>query len=132
MISLFILILFGVGVAFFATQNTQPTSVILGQYGFFDIPLYAVVLGAMLIGIFVSWLISIVGFVSTSMRLRGNEGRIHSAEEQIHKLEERNHQLELENLRLRDEGQVYDEEAHDPEEQRHSLNPFVKLRQRFS
>lgn len=110
----------------------NPPQLFLGQYGLFDIPLYAVVLGALLVGIFVSWLISIAGFVSTSMRLRGNEGKIRSAEEQIHKLKERNNQPEQENLRLRDEGQVYDEEPHDPEEQRHSLNPFVKLRQRFS
>jgi uncharacterized integral membrane protein len=132
MLSLFILILFGVGVAFFAGQNTQSTSVVVGPYGLQNVPLYGVILGAMLFGIFVSWLISLVGFVSTSMTLRGKEGRIKDAQDRIHKLEEQNHDLEIENTRLREEGQVVEHRTIDAPDEERSANPFVKLRQRFS
>lgn len=129
MLSLIILIVFGIGVAFFAGQNTQLTSIVAGPYGLQNIPLYSVVLGAMLFGIFVSWLISLVGFVSTSMTLRGKEGRIRDAEAQNHKLVDRVHALELENERLRGDTKVIEERAHD---EHHAVSPFVKLRQRFS
>ena len=131
MLSLFILILFGIGVAFFAGQNMQATSVVFGQYGLQNVPLYAVVLGAILFGIFVSWIISLVGFVSNSLTLRGKEGRIRDAETHVHKLEERVHKLELENERLRGEEHVEKHVTSEPVEKR-PLNPFVKIRQRFS
>ncbi len=129
MLSLIIIILFGIGVAFFATQNTQLTSVVFGQYGFVDIPLYTVVLGAILFGIFVSWVISLFGFVSNSMTLRGKDGRIRDAQSQIHKLESRVHELEVENEHIRGEKKVVESVPH---EETKPVNPFVKLRQRFS
>jgi uncharacterized integral membrane protein len=125
MLSLFILVLFGVGVAFFATQNSQVTSVVLGPYSLANIPLYMVVIGAILFGILVSWIVSLFGFISTSMTLRSKDGRIRSTESRIR-------QLENENAALRDE--LDDNEHHVPiqTEETHHTNPFVRFRQRFS
>ena len=131
MISLLILIVFGIGVALFATQNTQPTSVFFWQYGLMDIPLYVVVLWAILFGVFISWLISLVCFLSTSLTLRSKDGRIHDVETKNHRLEDRIHELELENERIRGEDHTETHVTSEPEEHR-PLNPFVKIRQRFS
>lgn len=129
MIGLVILIIFGIGVGVFATQNTQNTSVVFGQYGLVDIPLYFVVLAAILFGIFVSWLISLVGMISTSLTLRSKDGRIRDSMSRIEKLEQRNHDLETENAELKSQK---NREQHVTREESHHPNPFVKLRQRFS
>lgn len=130
MLSLFVLILFGIGIAIFATQNAQLTSLTVGPYGFAGIPMYAVVLAALLVGIFVSWLISLVGLVSNSMTLRGKDGRIRDAEHKIHNLEQKNHDLEIENSKLRGEKHYVESEVNDDD--RPHTNPFVRFRQRFS
>lgn len=132
MLSLFVLVLFGILAAIFAGQNTQPTSVVIGSYSLQNVPLYGIILGSMLFGVFVSWLISLGGILSNSMTIRGKEGRIRDANAKIHKLEERNHELEVENAQLRGE-EKYEEHGHDERhEENASPNPFVRLRQRFS
>jgi hypothetical protein len=105
--------------------------VFIGQYGLQGIPLYAVILGAILFGIFVSWIISLVGLISTSLALRSKDGKIRDAETQTSKYEERIHELELENERLRGEGRISPAAVEEHIEHT-SLNPFVKIRQRFS
>lgn len=132
MFSLIILFIFGFLAAIFAVQNTQSTSVAFGQYGFTDIPLFAIVIAAALFGVFVSWLISLTGNISTSMSMRSKEGRIRESEAHIHKLEDRIHRLELENERLR--GDNGDERHYEVEErvEHRPANPFTKIRERFS
>jgi len=129
MFSLIILFIFGFMAAVFAVQNTQLTSVQFGQYGLTDIPLFAIVLAAALFGIFVSWLISLTGNISASMAMRGKDGQIKNARTEIAKLEKRIHDLESENDQIRHDARTH--EFHQPAEDT-SLNPFVKIRQRFS
>jgi uncharacterized integral membrane protein len=131
MFSLIILFIFGFMAAIFAVQNTQLTSVQFGQYGFTDLPLFAVVLGAVLLGVFVSWLISLTGNISASMTLRGKDAQIRDTKAKIQRLEDKNHELALENERLRGDDHTEPVVTHEPEEHR-TVNPFVKIRQRFS
>ena len=133
MFSLIILFIFGFIAAIFAVQNTQSTSVQFGQYGLADIPLFAVVLAAALFGIFVSWLISLTGNITASMAMRGKDGLIKDSRSKIHSLENRVHDLEVENARLRGEGRHVEKRVEHVEEEEHRpVNPFVKIRQRFS
>lgn len=104
MIGLIILIVFGTGVGLFSTQNTQPASITFAQYTFSNIPMYLIILGAILSGIFVSWVISLVGFVSSFFTLHGKESKIKEAKKEIADLTKRVHELELENERLKAES----------------------------
>lgn len=104
MFALIILFIFGIGVAFFATQNTQAISLNFASYSITDIPLYIIVLVSLLLGFAVSWIIGLVDVVSSSFKMRGKESTIKTGNKQITELTKRVHQLELENERLKGES----------------------------
>lgn len=101
MISLIILIVSGAGFAYFATQNTQLVSVNVFHYTYPNIPLYVVVLAALLIGIVISLVISFFGFISTTLKIFGKDSKIKQSSKEIDILNKRIHDLELENENLK-------------------------------
>lgn len=104
MFALIVLVVFGIGVAYFATQNTQPTSIVLANSPVSGIPLYLIVLGSLLLGFVVSWLISLVDVISSALKIHGKDSTIKDANKQVSELTKRVHQLELENERLKGES----------------------------
>jgi putative membrane protein len=104
MSGLIILIVFGIGIGLFSTQNTQSASITFANYTFRNIPMYLIILGAILSGIFVSWIISLFGFVSSFFTLHGKESKIKESKKEIANLTKRLHELELENERLKAEN----------------------------
>src|SRR5260370_933540 len=97
MFALVVLIAFGIGIAFFATQNTQATSITLLSYPLKSVPLYLIVLGSLLLGFVVSWIVSLVDVISSALKIHGKESAIKNANKEISELTKRVHQLELEN-----------------------------------
>lgn len=104
MFALIVLFIIGIGVAFFATQNTQTISINLANNLLTGIPLYLIVLGSLLLGFVVSWIISFVDVISQALKIHGKESTIKDANKQITELTKRVHQLELENERLKAES----------------------------
>jgi uncharacterized membrane protein YciS (DUF1049 family) len=104
MFALIVLFIFGIGVAFFATQNTQAISITLANYPLTGIPLYLIVLVSLLLGFVVSWIISSVDVIASALKMHGKENTIKNANKQISELTKRVHQLELENERLKGES----------------------------
>ena len=104
MFALIVLFIFGIGVAFFATQNTQAISITLANYPLTGIPLYLIVLVSLLLGFVVSWIISFVDVIASALKMHGKENMIKNANKQISELTKRVHQLELENERLKAES----------------------------
>jgi uncharacterized membrane protein YciS (DUF1049 family) len=104
MFALIVLVVFGIGVAFFATQNTQTISITLASYPLNGIPLYLIVLVSLLLGFVVSWIISFVDVISSALKIHGKESTIKNANKQISELTKRAHQLELENEKLKAES----------------------------
>lgn len=104
MFALIVLIVFGIGVAFFATENTQPVSITLARYPFTGIPLYLIVLGSLLLGFVVSWVISLVDVISSALKIHGKDSAIKDGNKQITELNKKLHELELENERLKAEA----------------------------
>lgn len=101
MISLIILIASGAGFAYFATQNTARISVNLFHYVIPNIPVYVVVLAALLIGILICWVISVFGSISTSLKIFGKNSKIKQSSKEIDNLNKKIHDLELENENLK-------------------------------
>ena len=101
MLSLILLIISGALFAFFATQNTHKTDITLAYYTISGVPVYVMVLGALLLGILISWIISFFGFVSSSLTIRGKNSKINESKKEIGNLEKRIRDLELENERLK-------------------------------
>jgi len=104
MFALIVLIIFGIGIVFFAIQNPQTITFTLANYHLSGIPLYALVLGAMLLGFIVSWLISLIDVISSAFKIHGKESTIKNANKQITELTKKVHQLELENEKLKTES----------------------------
>ena len=98
--SLILLIIFGLGVAYFATQNTGNVHILLGNYLITGIPLYILVIGSMLLGVFISWLLSLVNAFSVLFTLHRRDASLKNSEKEITLLEEKNHKLEMEIARL--------------------------------
>lgn len=104
MFALIVLFIIGIGVAFFATQNTQTIAINLSSYHFAGIPLYLIVLGSLLLGFVISWIISFVDVISQALKIHRKESTIKGANKLIADLTKRVHQLELENERLKAES----------------------------
>ena len=104
MLALIVLFIFGIGVAFFATQNTQAISITLANYSLTGIPLYLIVLVSLLLGFVICWIISFVDVIASALKIHGKENTIKNANKQIAELTKRVHQLELENERLKAES----------------------------
>ncbi len=103
MLALIILIVFGLGTAYFATQNTGLVHVMLGNYLIQGIPLYIIVVGSILLGVFISWLVNIVDTFSSTRVMYGKDSALKKAQETIVSLKEENHSLEMENAHLKGE-----------------------------
>lgn len=103
MLALFLLVVFGLGMSYFATQNTGLVHIMFGSYVIQGVPLYIIAIGALLLGILISWLINIVGMLSSSFAIRGKVIQIKNAHEVINKLQQQNHELEIEIASLKAE-----------------------------
>lgn len=115
--SLILLIIFALGAAFFATQNTGSVHLLLGGFMVESVPLYIVVIGSILLGVFISWLISIVDTFSTMFTLHGKDAALKAFQKKIEELQERNHELEMKlatsNENLLDEETLAEKEEFD-------------------
>jgi putative membrane protein len=107
-LSLIVILLVGSLVAFFATQNTQTTTVTLANYPLTDVPIYMIVLISLVLGIGVSWFLSLFGSISSFFTLKNKETKIKAGNREITALTKRIHTLELENERLKAEYEERD------------------------
>lgn len=103
MATLIVTVLFGLIIAYFATQNTGVISITFLNYTLTGIPTYIVVAGSLLVGLFLSWIISLVNDIATGFTIRGKESKIKDYKKETAELLKINHQLELENTRLKAE-----------------------------
>ena len=101
MLVLLITVAFGIAVGYFATQNTDPVTVRLAEYAFEEVPLYLVVLGTLLVGLLIAWVLYFAKSVSAGLTIYGKEKAVKKAKHTVADLEQRVHDLETENARLR-------------------------------
>jgi uncharacterized integral membrane protein len=124
MSTLIILIVFGLGMAYFATQNTSLIHLSVANFYSGGIPLYVVVIGSMLLGIFISWLISLVNSLTASFKMRKINTEIRDANRTIEDLTKKNAYLLKENPTLREEQET-EEETKEPVTQEQITRPRI-------
>ena len=107
MLSLIVVFIFGLAVAFFATQNTRGVNVTLANSELSGVPLYVVVLISILLGLLMGWIISLVSSISSFFRLRGKDAQIQQTQSSVQNLERKVHDLEIENARLQSDVDNY-------------------------
>lgn len=77
--------------------NFVPVSLNLGFAVYEGIPLFYVIVGSMLIGLVLSYVIYIFGSISKSLTIHGKNKEIKVYKDEVLELTKRVHQLELEN-----------------------------------
>lgn len=100
------MVLFGLFLAYFATQNTQGVSISLNEYSLINIPLYVLVIGSLLLGLVISSFFSLLNWVSSFLTLRGKDSQIKETSKVIEELKVQIHDLELENATLKGDEKV--------------------------
>jgi uncharacterized integral membrane protein len=101
MLVLILGVIFGLAAGYFATQNTAPVTIELGQYVIKEVPLYMVIIGALLVGLFVAWILYLAKVLSSRVTIYGKDTEVRKARRTIVDLEQRCHELEEENGRLK-------------------------------
>ena len=96
MLIVVIFLIIGSILAYLSHDNLMPVSVMFGPYVFYDIPLFYVIVGSVVTGLLVSYLLHVLYVISTSLRLRSKEKELKKSQEEVLELTKRVHQLELE------------------------------------
>lgn len=101
MIVLIFLLVFGSGVAYLALQNTSHVTFTILSYTFSDVPLFSVIIGSLLAGALLVYIIHLINSVSTAFTIHGKNKKIKESEKNVTELTKKIHQLELENEALK-------------------------------
>lgn len=101
MITLILILLVGAIFVYIAQSNLAPVTLHLGATVITNIPLFYVIIGSILTGLIVAYLIHLVNSIFIAFSLRGKDSKIKEAKNEIANLTKRIHQLELDNERLK-------------------------------
>lgn len=106
MLILILFLVVGSMLVYISKFNFVPVSVNLGFYVFTGVPLFYVIVGSLLIGLVLSYLVYFVHAISTSFTLRGKDSEIRKNKEEILELTKRVHQLEIKNEKLEKDSDI--------------------------
>ena len=101
MLLLILFLVVGSSLAYVSHDNLMMVSVHVGPYVFSKIPLFYVIIGSMLTGLVLSYVINLVPSISSYLALRGKENEIKKNKSEVLELTKRVHQLELDNEKLK-------------------------------
>jgi lipopolysaccharide assembly protein A len=101
MLILITLLIIGSVMVYLAQNNLTPVALHLGANVFSGIPLFYIIIGSLLIGLGLSYLLSTVNTIISGFKMRRKDSAIKRSNTDIVNLTKRIHQLELENERLK-------------------------------
>ena len=97
MFTLILLLVVGSLLVYLSKFNFVPVSLNLGFVEYSQIPLFYVIVGAIVIGLFVSYFLHLVSSIPASLSLRTKEKEIKVYKDEVLELTKKIHQLELTN-----------------------------------
>jgi uncharacterized integral membrane protein len=106
MISILLMVVFGIAFGFFATHNTTPVTLQIGELVLTDVPLYLVAGGSLFIGLLVAWIFYFARTVSTSVTIFSKERETIKTKRTVADLEQKIAEIETINARLKLAGSV--------------------------
>jgi len=104
MLAIIFMLIFGSLVAYLALQNTSYVTLTIFSYTFSDIPLFSVIIGSVLVGALMVYIIHLVNSISTAFTIHGKNKKIKESEKNVTELTKNVHQLELENEALKQDS----------------------------
>ncbi len=106
MLILILSLVIGSMLVYISRFNFQPVSVNLGFTVFSGIPLFYIIVGSLVIGLVLSYLVSVMQSISTSFILHGKNVEIKKNRDEVLELTKRVHQLEIKNEKLGKESGI--------------------------
>jgi len=101
MLTLILFLIFGSGLAYLAFQNSAHVTLVFLNYTFPDVSLFFVILGSMLVGVLLAYIIQLVNSISTALTMHSKDRQIKDSAKDVTQLTKKTHELELENESLR-------------------------------
>lgn len=101
MLILILLLVIGSILVYISKFNFMPVTVNLGVYTISDVPLFYVIVGSLVFGLVLSYLVYLVNSISTSLKFRGKDHEIKQNKDEVLELTKQVHQLELENEKIK-------------------------------
>lgn len=105
MIRFILTIVIGLGIAFFSRYNSAGITLTIGDYTYFNIPLFVLTVGTYLLGLFLAWIIEIPQAIMTSLHIMGLGHKISSGNNTILQLQDKIKRLGIENIKLQERNQ---------------------------
>jgi len=100
MLVLLVAVISGVAIAYFGMQNISPVTVRFNEFVWNDVPLYLVIVGSLLVGLFMAGILYFAKAVSSSLTLYTKDRAIKKTRHTVADLEQRVRELEAEKARL--------------------------------
>ena len=95
------IVLFGIIVSYLAIQNTTLVILRFAGYSFANVPLYLVILGSLLLGFIISWILSSINSVFSAFKIIGKNNTINNSQKEIESLKDKIHKFEIEIAELK-------------------------------
>lgn len=106
MLILILFLVVGSVMVYLAQNNLMLVTLHLGKYVFSGIPLFYIIIGSLLTGLGLAYLIYLVNSIFTAFTMHGKDNKIKQTKSEIVDLTKQIHQLELENERLKNNSTV--------------------------
>ena len=103
---LILLLVAGAIMVYLAQNNLMLVPLHLGGYVFSDIPLFYIIIGSLLTGLGLAYLIYLVNSIFTAFSMHKKDTAIKQGKSEIIELTKQIHKLELENERLKNNSAV--------------------------
>jgi len=101
MLVLLVTVISGIAIAYFGMQNISPVTIRLNEYVWNDVPLYLVIVGSLLVGLFMAGIFYFARSVSSTLTIYGKDRAIKKTKHTVAELEQRVRELEAEEARLK-------------------------------
>ena len=101
MITIILILIIGSIFVYLAQNNLTPVTLHIGSTVITNIPLFYVIVGSLLTGLTIAYLIHLINSIFVSFSMHGKDAKIKHAKNQIDDLTKRLTQLEKENEKLK-------------------------------
>lgn len=106
MLTLILFLVVGAIMVYLAQNNLMLVTLHLGKYVFSGIPLFYIIIGSLLTGLVLAYLVYLVNSIFTAFTMHGKDNKIKQTKNEIVDLTKQIHQLELENERLKNNSTI--------------------------
>jgi|SRR3989339_50659 len=104
MLNIIFLLVVGSALTYIAKDNLELVTVNMGSYTLSEVPLFYVIVGALLAGLILSYIFHKVQNIAAYLVIWGKSKEIRASQEKILDLTKTIHQLELQNEKLKKAG----------------------------